>query len=284
MRDVIIVGAGIVGSTIAEALRAQGMDVLLLDSKEQFSGTPPSGGHLKPSWFGDMPKKDYEPAMALLDEVWGLYETDFAVTALGKNLKSATVWRVDTDQVVQTSKTFGKVTSIKYQGSPSVDYETLKGAIKTQDARWLVVAAGVWCAELLPDFFPPGSLQKKKGVSFRFQGHLDRPFIKPWAPYKQVVAHQQSRDRIWVGDGSAILERNWDDKRTRKCLGRCRSALGTTDKPKEVLHGLRPYMKTGRYPCFFGQISPRSFVVTGAGKSGTIAAGWAAGRIIDAVC
>ncbi len=275
VRDAIVVGAGIVGATVACALRKEGMDVLLLDDGRPMSGTKPSGGHLKPSWFSGMPKSEYEPAMELLDQIWGMIPEEFRVRPTGIN---ATVYRIDTDQVLRTDKTIETVTEIQHPNNwPIVITE--EG--REERCRLLVVAAGVWCEELLPG--SANGLQRKRGVSFRFRGKLDQPFIKPWAPYKQVVAHQQSENEIWVGDGSAILEKNWTDARTRKCLGRCRASIGgEKEQPLEVRTGLRPYCKTGSEPCLVERVGKRTWVVTGAGKSGTIAAGWAARRIIDA--
>jgi glycine/D-amino acid oxidase-like deaminating enzyme len=79
MKDVIVVGAGIVGATVAKAFQAAGQDVLLIDSREPMAGTRPSGGHLKPSWLGGMKKAEYEPAMKLLDDIWGLEEAEFTI-------------------------------------------------------------------------------------------------------------------------------------------------------------------------------------------------------------
>src|SRR6266403_1777366 len=77
VRDVIVVGAGIIGATVSKALADQGRDVLTLDDGRPLSGTGPSGGHLKSSWFGGMEKEEWEPAMELLNETWGLIEEEF---------------------------------------------------------------------------------------------------------------------------------------------------------------------------------------------------------------
>lgn len=277
MRDAIVVGCGIVGATVSLALRKQGLDVLTIDDQRPMAGTVPSGGHLKPSWFSGMKKTEYEPAIELLDDVWGLIEEPFRMRPTGIE---TTVYRVDTEEVLATPRTVAKVSQIHHPANfPVVEF----GGV-SERARLLVVAAGVWCEELLGEEFGLPPIQRKRGVSFRFGGQLEHPFIKPWAPYKQVVAHQQGDDEIWVGDGSAILEQNWTDKRTRQCLGRCRSAISAgRAEPLRTLTGLRPYCKTGNDPCLLKRIGKRTWVVTGAGKSGTIGAGWAARRIVDAI-
>jgi len=278
MRDAIVVGSGVIGATVAEALKKQGRDVLVLDDEQPLAGSRPSGGHLKPSWFSGMKKADYEPAMELLADVWGMTSEQFKLWPTGIKV---TVYRVDTDVLVQTEKTVAHVSSVAHINNyPSVHFAASDSEkIVEERCRLLVLATGVWAGELIPGV----QCIAKQGVSFRFAGKVV-PFIKPWAPYKQVVAHQQGQNEIWVGDGSAILPQNWTDDRTKQCLERCRGAIKANEKsPLRVLTGLRPYCKTtGGDPCLLQQLGPRAWVATGAGKSGTIAAGWVARRILDA--
>lgn len=271
MRDVIVIGCGIIGATVGLALKKQGRDVLILDDKRPLAGTGPSGGHLKPSWFSGMKKTEYEPAMELLDDVWGLKTEEFV---LRPTPLTTTVYRVDTDQVLATEHQVATVTALEQLNN----YPLVRWDGGEDRTRLLVVAAGVWCSELLKGL----DITSKQGVSFRFTGQLKQPFIAPWAPYKQVVAHQQTADQIWVGDGSAILPENWTEERTQQCQDRCRSMLGLKFSYLNATMGLRPYCKTGNDPCLLKQIGPRCWVATGAGKSGTIGAGWAARRILCA--
>lgn len=274
MRDVIVVGAGIIGTTVSTAFRLNGAEVLTLDDGRPNAGTPPSGGHLKPSWFRDMPKSEYEPAMEMLERCWGLKAEEFQVwpTSL-----TTIVYRVDTDQVAQSPKETATVIAIEHVGNyPLV---RLAGG-REERCRLLVVAAGAWCFELLPEI----KTVPKQGVSFRVRGRLEQPFIRPWAPYKQIVAHEQAERKIWIGDGSAVLPSNWDEERTAACLRRCFNALDGGEL-LESRFGWRPYANPERKgePCLLRRLGPRCWVATGAGKSGTIAAGWVARRILNAV-
>lgn len=272
MRDVIVIGCGIVGATVAKVLTKQGRNVLVLDDGRPMSGTAPSGGHLKPSWFGGMKKEQSEPAMELLSETWGMTEEEFTVLPDGSK---TTVYRVDTDQVVKYPRMKTTVTGIKFLNN----YPIVQFTEAEERTKLLIVAAGAWCGELLPEI----SVQARQGVSFRLKGKLQQPIIQQWAPYKQIVAHQQAADEIWVGDGSALLPANWTEERTRQCLGRCREALHLGSlQPTKTLIGWRPYCKTEADPCLLRKLFPRVWVATGAGKMGTIAAGWVAGRILDA--
>lgn len=277
MVDAIVVGCGIIGATVTAALRRQGRETIVIDDARPMRGTAPSGGHLKPSWFGGMAKTDYEPAIQLLDDVWGLISEDFVIRPIGTK---TTVYRVDTSLVESYERTIGEVLSVANRDdTPVVTWKAVSGERYAQECRLLVIATGHWAGELCPEI----KVSQRQGVSFRFSGQLEQPFIKPWAPYKQVVAHQQSDNEIWVGDGTTIMPKNWTDMRTRKCLGRCRMAIDAgTAQPLRVLTGIRPYCKTGKDPCLLQQVHKSVWVATGAGKSGTIAAGWSAGRIANA--
>lgn len=282
LKDCVVIGAGIIGATIAKSLGTQGRDVLLIDANYKAAGTRPSGGHIRPSWLGGMKKEDYEPALEMLQSTWGLIEEQFSVWPAKIN---TTVYRVDTDLVLQTPHVNGLVSEIKQWagGPPSVVYlDRATNQTESVQAKMVVVAAGNWCADLIPGLKIAG----KAGVSFRFKAKINQGFIKPWAPYKQIVAHQQSPNEVWIGDGTAIIHDNWTEDRQKACLARCKNALGRAamevESPiPEVRYGIRPYCKIDG-PCLFEQIGKHIYVVTGAGKLGTIAAGYAANRIINA--
>lgn len=271
MYDAIVVGGGIIGSTITLALRKSRAKVLLLDDGRPMAGTGPSGGHLKPSWFASMQKEESESAMELLDDVWGLIERKFTIWP--KQIQE-TVWRVDTDKVVSIPKTKAKASKIKTSEEHPVVYCTDGSEYQ---GRLLVLATGCWIGELAKAI----KATPKQGVSFRLSGQIS-PFIKPWAPYKQIVAHQQGPQEIWIGDGSALLHANWTQVRTKQCLDRCQEALPAPLPLLKTKLGLRPYCKkNGSDPCLMESIGPRTWAVTGAGKLGTIAAGFAARKLLD---
>lgn len=282
MRDAIVIGAGIIGATVARGLLKLGMEVLVLDDRRSLGGTRPSGGHLKPSWFSSMAKDEYTPAMELLEDLWGMSAEDFYLWPLGK--LTTKVYRVDTDKVLKAPSVNATVVGLEHlENFPLVRYTMLPSQEQRVDrCRLLVVAAGAWCHELLPNI----TTTAKQGVSFRVEGRLTQPFIKAWAPYKQVVAHQQKLEEIWVGDGSAIIPKNWGEDRTAACRSRCLTALQKnvvgSAKVKHTIYGLRAYAKQKSGPCLLERIGPRTWVATGAGKSGTISAGWVARRILDA--
>jgi glycine/D-amino acid oxidase-like deaminating enzyme len=279
--DVIVIGAGIIGATITRALRNAGRYVTLIDDRRPNSGTYASGGHVNPDWV-KMSSDDKTAALTLLDETWGLIKEEYLLEKEGGSSR-VTMYRVDTDKVLEETILPGTVTSIGQQDTyyPIIWY-TCGFPSMPHRCKDLIVCAGIWCDQLIPDL----ELIPKQGISFRFNGTLDTPFIKPWAPYKQIIAHQQSEGQIWAGDGTAILPVNWTTQRSIKCRDRCHEAVKRHDPFSYVASnriGIRPYTKAklGKDPCLYKQIGPHAWVVTGGGKSSTIAAGWATRRLLD---
>lgn len=281
--DVIVVGAGVIGTTIAKALKRHGRTVSLYNKTVPNIGTAPSGGHIKPSWCESKLKgAPFDAAMEMLEATWPIKEESFWFRN-GK--RSETMFRVDIDALMSQATAMRlEIAGIKLHDASSVQPRlTITNRASPDNAascKLLIIAAGVWTKEILGDLFP-WKLQGKSGVSFRFNG-TTKSFIETWAPYKQVVAHQQSPGEIWVGDGSAVLEANWTAERTQACFERCAAAINNHNHRK-TLYGIRPYCRA-KGPCLLERIGPSCWVATGAGKLGTIASAWAAKEIIDASC
>ena len=273
MLDALVIGKGIFGVTIAKALEQSGRKVLVLDNHEPLAGSPPSGGHMKPSWFSGLGKYVYDPGLETLENLFGFTEEKYSIYPLPKGV-SVSVFRLDIDKALLFKHNRAEVTAIDLleTSTPQVTCIYQDKEIKLR-CRLLVVAAGVWCQQLLPSKFPKKSLVGKTGVSFRFAGQIS-PFIKPWAPYRQIVANNVTPDSIWVGDGTAILSKNWTEDRAVVCEARCKSALKITDKPIKKIEGIRPYCAKQKF-CV-EKIGKAAWVATGAGKHGTVVAGYAA--------
>ena len=284
MRDAIIVGGGIIGSTLAKVLRKRKLgDVLLLDCSKEFGGTTPSGSHLNPSWFGKVPKTKCDGALQMLDEAWGLMSVPFTSVDEKKGNGRTTVHRVDTDVVMREKRVRGEVIALDHlKNHPQVTY-LLDGEKVVERCRLLLVAAGAWTPHLLHYV----KLVVKQGVSFRLRGKCE-PFLKPWRPYHQIVSHQQGENELWVGDGTAVIPANWKQQRTDDCFKRCREAVmfmkgSVARTPEKTLVGWRPYAEhPEEQPCHFERLGPRAWVATGSGKSGTLSAGYVTKEITDA--
>lgn len=280
-----IVGAGVIGATIAKALSEEGIDVSIFDSKKEKAGTPPSGGHISPDWLKDMSPDDYMPGIEMLEQVWGLHDESYRVLRKdGRYNKDQKMWRLDTDLITSFPSQRINVKRVEYGTGmkPRIIGGDRLGAMDFR-ADVVIACVGVWASYLFPELFKNRALQRKQGVSFRFNKKLKQPRIQPWAPYKQLVMHPQNKSSVWVGDGTAIIERNWTPERTTSCLTRCQAFAKTGLKPIEVRTGLRAYCKLSdkRQCCLVMRPVPNLWVITGAEKLGTIAAGIMANRIVQ---
>lgn len=267
--DVIVVGSGVFGSTIARWLGRLGKSVLVLDDRRPYSGTSASGFLMKPSWMTFLPKEGREAALKILEELYGLEELEFRVWP---SRKTAKVFRVSREAVLYTGDLrFRRETVLGCQddGTVHLKHESLTPRLAT------IVAAGSWAHQLVPDLV----MRTKVGVSFRWRGlQLEENVIRPWAPYKQVVGVNEP-DGVWAGDGTAILRENWDvnaSQRIRKCSIRVRNHLYLGNTPdSEVTVGYRPVAKESR-GALVKKVGPNLWVATGGAKNGTVQAGLAA--------
>lgn len=268
--DAVIVGAGLFGSIIAKALREQGRNVVILDAKRENAGSKPAACLMKPSWFSSMGKAVYEPALSLLDQLYGVQDIDFVA---GKVAHATVHWippsRIMDDEGVINAE----VTSIVGRRVTYWDNDNPLNTYRVVTAPLVVVAAGVWCNRLVRC---PEQLAQM-GVAFLRPLKSIRPFITPWAPYKQLVAFNRG-DGLWASDGTAILEKNWTDEHVRRSFERCLKATHGKILSAKTITGLRPYAK-GHKICLLEELQTGLWVASGGAKNGTLAAGWCAHEI-----
>lgn len=280
MFDAIVVGAGIFGSLITRGLRQFGMSVLTLDAKLENSGSRPAACLMRPGWFASLGKDIYEPALARLDTLVGVHDLTFRVNSLA----TATVHWCDPKGVLldQNEVRSGRVFSIATIGkSKSVTYSVGGGLPKNARAKHVFIATGIWT----PTLYNIGvDVSAQAGVAWLWPHEkIEEPFVRVWAPYKQIVAFNRG-DGLWVGDGLSI--KNWSTAYRDKSYYRCSDAVGITRKSLVVspveLFGYRPYVKDAK-PCFLKEVEPNLWVVTGGAKNGTLAAGWCVDQILRRV-
>lgn len=281
MTDTIVIGGGLFGQIIAAALREVGQSVRVLDNRERLAGSRPAACLMKPSWFSSLGREVYEPSLALLDRLYGVHDLPFHA-GVGKVGAGATVHWCDPQKILAPETEHWRVTSVSPGSGGHLVSMTGPGAARGVEqtfARNVVVAAGVWTQTLIPEAVQQGQM----GMSILLPDHgLDVGQIRPWAPYKQMVAFNRG-DGLWVGDGTAIKSSNWDEAREEAVLGRelrfAEELLGTPDLDFTRLHGVRPYAK-GHRPCLLTEYDPGLWAASGGAKNGTLAAGWAAHELV----
>jgi glycine/D-amino acid oxidase-like deaminating enzyme len=280
--DTIIIGAGLFGSVIARTLRAAGQTVFMIDSDHAARGSKPAACLMKPSWLRAFTKKQREEQFRHLDELYGLKELDFA-TAGGVKLKVP--W-VDPAKVLAEKRVIDHWHYI----SDGPGGWWLMCEKDVHIAKNLVIAAGVWTSEVLKKVANtdmkclPVDVRALAGKALLFpEASLDQPFIKPWAPFKQIVAFNRG-DGLWAGDGSSIIAKNWTGEKSEAVDRRCFDAVsarhswaaGSWDS-RVPLFGLRPYVKAmNGNPAYLREHFPGLWVATGGAKNGTMGAAWCA--------
>lgn len=268
MTDAIIVGGGLFGQIIAKRLRTDGRDVMVIDSERAFAGSKPAACLMKPSWFSSMGREIYEPALELLEELYGVKDIQFT---LRPTSRPATVHWCNPRDILSAPRVIGEVVHVA-PGQVRVNLRDIDGET-ILEAPLIVVAAGIWTEYLLPQYPQLGQM----GAAFLWQDtFLHRPFIQPWAPYKQIVGFNRG-DGMWVGDGTAIKMENWTTERQDASKERCWNATARSflDKEPEVLLGVRPYAR-GHKPCLLEEVGKGLWVASGGAKNGTLAAAHAA--------
>lgn len=280
--DIVVVGGGIMGSTIGEAFRNKGREVIILDDGKPLSGTSACGGCIKISPLMGLNKDDEKPILDLMESLFGIHKERFQIRP-SMGLLKADVWQIEMDRVYKTYKTLGEVFKLKTSPKYYVYYRDSSKEVTRLECEILVIASGMGCSNILPSIISNKELTAKKGVTFRFKGKIEKPFVKAWAPYKQVTVHNivlNGENKIWSGDGSALKPENWGSERTSEALVRIKKAMDIEDEPVDIIYGLRPFHSSHMKPCYLKKIDRHFWVATGAGKFGCISAGWAAKEIM----
>ena len=278
--ECVVIGAGILGATIAESLRNRGKDVLVLDSMEVESGSAPCGGLIKPSRFTELDKDEYKKVINRLDDTFGL-ETINMILRPSMNLLKVEIHHIDMDKIFTIKKEVGKVYHID-EKKGSIYYMNLDGKYVRILSEIIVVATGSGSVELIPKFLLGTGLKVKRGFSFHIDGKVDQAFVKFWAPYKQVTIHNSQyygEDILWAGDGSALTLPSWYDKRIDEAWVRIQAEFKEPLKLIRTVRGLRVFTKSYK-PCFVKKFG-KCWVATAAGKMGLISAGFSANKILD---
>lgn len=284
MLDVIIVGGGLFGSIAAANLRSSGMDVLVLDDGRPRSGSRAAGCLMKPSWLSKMGKANVDKSFEVLDRLYGLKTVELWAGPLKVNAQ----W-VNPDLVMNhgSGDLFDQSGKVRQDYIKAEVVEVGSGYVKCWvpskqhaapgmifHARHVIVAAGAWTKELIPSCEVVG----KVGVSVRLAHPPVDNRIEAWAPYKQLVRFA-AEGFAWAGDGTAILDANWTRARREQSLKRILTFAGKAASG-EVREGIRPYVKT-EDPAALKQEAFGLWSLTGGGKNGTAAAGWAAAQLVE---
>jgi hypothetical protein len=285
--DAIIIGGGLFGSVIEAKLNHMGMTTAIIDAEKQMRGSKPAACLMKPSWFSGMGSAVYNPALELLDEMFGIQDLTFEVRATksGKLSKETTVHWINPRHILTHNKEnriLGRVEEY-LKDTPEtwvVRYlDANTGNPKSLSAHNLIVAAGIWTEKLT------GNSKHKQvgqvGAAFKWKDHVPKPYIFPFAPYRQIVAFNID-DYVWFGDGTAIKQENWSQEHIDRSMYRMVHHFPGPKEDAHYIEGIRPYHK-GSKVCLLDNPEAGLWVASGGAKNGTLAAGYCAHVISEAL-
>jgi len=289
--NAIVIGAGLFGSLIARGLRNAGCLVTVVDSREPMAGSPPAACLIKPEWVKQLPKEVFDTGMAFLRSNYEVEEVSFH--------QQGTAFWVDPSTMIRPRplNIEGRVLNIEHDKAIDKWVVAFLPAGNRQlhvplHADIVVIAAGIWSQPLVDKVMSIDlGLTGKAGTALLFQDRTAAPFIRPWAPYKQIVGFNR-RDSFWVSDGTAIIPENYTEVRKAASILRCEWEYDLRRygkkrpfkfnpiefSPYKTVTGIRPYSK--REPCWCDQIKRNLWVATGARKNGTLLGAWCADKIM----
>jgi hypothetical protein len=147
----------------------------------------------------------------------------------------------------------------------------------------VLVAAGIGSPLLVPGM---PSVRGLWGASLLAKGKMKESRIHVYAPYRQAVAFQMDPEFVWMGDGTALVQKTWakeEQTRIKSTLQRATDLFGIKGaKNGQVNIGARPYVE-GHKSGYFERVHPNTWVSTGGAKSGTVLAAYFAYLFVKAL-
>src|SRR5262249_4050996 len=170
-------------------------------------------------WAGNKLREHYREALPLLESLYGVEHVSLAHEG-GRE----TFLFVPPSRILERAPVRERVTAVG------------DGWLEAGGRRhegWVYVAAGVWCAELVPGLGVYG----KAGASFLFAGEREGR-MRSLGPGRQAIAFVRDPGTTYFSDGTA--ERQYTEDHERQTLGRA-ALLGLVGQPVARQWGVRPY-------------------------------------------
>lgn len=264
-----IIGAGLFGAVARDLLRSRGIACQTVDDGRPLAGSFPAGCLTKPSWLSSVRNRD--GALGLLASLYGVRRISLQVGLL----KLENVMHFAPSAILRPPDIRARAVSVDPDlGVVQLDNgQTLEGRV--------LVAAGVWSRDLLPDHFSGVRLIGLQGCSQRFRSAQPRAALKVWAPFKQSVCFEIEPGVTWFGDGTALLPDSWGPQHVERSLAHAEELGLSRWHLIETRVGLRPYVRG--HSGWFRRVGQRCWVSTGGAKNGVVLAAAQALEFLDAL-
>lgn len=259
-QNIIIIGAGLFGSAAARLARAEGHTVTVVDTPKPYAASKASGCVLAPSWLQSLTSTQREEGMAVLQDLVPVYDIEFQ-TNLIKTFKAK---RINKEDLLVQADLEDDVVKVEDGLVVTAGGSKLRGVV--------LVAAGMGTAALVAGL---PAMKGLWGASLTINGQLGSPRLSVYAPYRQAVAFNVSRGKVWMGDGSALSEKTWEKEQAERVLRTKKRAADLFELANaakaSVFTGARPYVD-GHKAGYFNKVAPKLYVSTGGAKNGTLLA------------
>lgn len=268
-RTIYIVGAGLFGSIAARLAVDAGHDVTVIDGAHPYAASKASGCVLAPSWLSAVDSKDYADGLDILKSLFRVHDMEFRTNLLA-TFKAK---RVATSEILVKPDIVADVKRVYTGGLELDDGTKYKGIV--------LVAAGCGTNALLPQ---APLVRPLWGASLSVMAQLEEPRLHVYAPYKQAVAFNMDKRRVWMGDGTSLVEKTWTKLSAQyieATKARAEELFGLSGGIK-VTMGARPFIKDYKAG-YFDRVLPGVWVSTGGAKNGTMLAALHARDFVKAV-
>lgn len=284
--DFVVIGAGLVGSAIARSLEKVGCTVATLDSSEPMAASKCSLGVWKDGWLGSIKQKATQ-GLEFLDSHLGIKaeERDFYNVDNNKNEPFLYIHR---DSILLAEEDILRLRVIGRNKFGHILAKSEDGVFEFQPTKGVIVATGAFTPLVLAQMGIVNNvyIDSYWGADFHYKGRVEDSVVT-WAPYKQVVVFQDSKDTFQFSDGTTVKNPKTNDPRVAKASDRLiqhfNVYMGTSFDESNcygIMEGLRPYLQNKNQD-YVQEVAPNVLVATGGAKSTTVLCGYMAKKTLE---
>jgi hypothetical protein len=256
MPTLLVVGGGLFGSLAAAFARTKGVEAVVFDPGLEGAASPAAAGLFKEEWAGRSLREDYQKALPLLEQLYGVRHISLTREDGGKEV----LLFVPPAEILESSPVRHLVTAVG------------DGFLEAGGRRhegWVYIAAGVWCEPFLPGL----GVYSRMGAAYLFQGEREGR-MRTLGRGRQAHAFTRDPGTTYFSDGTA--ERQYTLEHDQLTLKRA-AEFGLV-APVARLLGRRPYTPGGPV---FRKVASRTWLATGGRKMGTVLGASYARRLVE---
>lgn len=266
MPTINIVGAGLAGSISARLLERKGFKIRLFDNLETYGASRNSENLFSMGWKNKLGEEMTRGGISILKREYNMQSMAFKTKVRFDN-----VFHIHPRDILMPPEIKEKVIAVSELG------------VKTQNMEFdgpVILAAGAWCNELLKGAPMVDSLT---GHALLFKGTWEGPpIMEIHAPYRHLKIFQWAPNKIWFGDSTCILDKNYKAKQPiylERTLSLAKK-YGFSDSP-EFVFGKRPWVKGQRG--HLSKVSENVWLLTGGWKCGLVIYAYLANKLAEEI-